>query len=252
MLRIGYYAAHLILAVRALEESGNAMSPKTFLSNLDGSPSASHDLPDSAASKNSTHLLHAHTLRYAHSVLDTFVEMPPFLMNSIPTYLCLCIGYCALILAHYDESQSKVSADVTLGLIGRLEDWCMRTPSKSWAIKFAKLARQKVEARTGNRLHPDLRKSASRDKERRHLPGWTPNETALPAFSVATEHGATPSSLTENRPFDAEEFVTPTDTFPLGSEAMHPTGYDVAQPVIPSMEDFFGGGFLDFMRQPRG
>ncbi|KAF3011369.1 hypothetical protein E8E14_008590 [Neopestalotiopsis sp. 37M] len=256
MLRIGYYAAYLILSVRALEERGDAMSPKTFLANPPfGSPANStSNASDTKASKNSTQMLQYHCSRYAHSVLETFVDMPSFLMDTIPTYLCLVIGYSALILAHYDESQSKVSAEVSIGLISRLEDWCMRTPSKSWAIKFATLARQKVESRTGttSRPHHEVRKTGSSEQSRRHAPNWTTSDLPVPpSFPTGTDNGATPSSLSDQRAYDNEDFGSGTDTFPMASDPLQ-MGYEISQPVIPSMEDFFGGGFLDFMRQPRG
>ncbi|KAK8084299.1 hypothetical protein PG997_005570 [Apiospora hydei] len=252
MLRIGYYAAYLILAVHALEASGEAMSGKTFLSNLsvDSPVSSILDTPDPKPTKKDAQTLQAHTAKYAHSVLETFVEMPSFLMDTIPTYLCLCIGYSALILAHYDESQSKVPAAVSVGLISKLEDWCMRTPSKSWAIKFAKLARQRVESRigTGSSYHGDS-KTTPREEERRHLPGW--NQTMpLSSYPMSTPgHDTSPSSIAD-RNFEGNDFPTAAETFPLPPEAMHAAGFDVAQPVIPSMEDFFGGGFLHFMGQP--
>ncbi|KAH6644938.1 hypothetical protein BKA67DRAFT_125189 [Truncatella angustata] len=254
MLRIGYYAAYLILAVRALEERGDAMSLKTFLSNPPfGSPANStSNVSDAKGAKNTTQMLQFHTARYAQSVLETFVEMPPFLMDTIPTYLCLVIGYSALILAHYDENQSKVSAEVSIRLISRLEEWCMRTPSKSWAIKFATLARQKVESRTGaTRPHHEIRKQASTEHDRRHPAAWSASDISMPAFPVGGEHGATPSSLSDHRTYDGEEFVGGTDNFQMASDPLH-LGYEISQPVIPSMEDFFGGGFLDFMRQTRG
>ncbi|ORY61657.1 uncharacterized protein BCR38DRAFT_38056 [Pseudomassariella vexata] len=253
MLRIGYYAANLILAVRALEESGHAMSPKTFLSNMSlvDPTSGNNDDADAEGTKKDTHVLHVHTSRFAHSVLETFVDMPPFLMDSIPTYLCLCIGYSALILAHYDEKQSKVPPEVSIGLISRLEDWCMRTPSKSWAIKFAKLARQKVESRTGSRLHPELRRGTARENDRRHMPGWSATDMSISAFAVGPEHSMPPSGMAHTRHYEGDDYVSPGDAFPLASDGL-PPGYEVSQGVIPSMEDFFGGGFLDFMRHPRG
>jgi hypothetical protein len=245
MLRIGYYAAYLILAVRALEERGDAMSPKTFLSNLpiESPASTGHESIDSKATRNNTQMLQVHTSRYAHSVLETFVEMPPFLMDSIPTYLCLVIGYSALLLAHYDETQSKVSASVSLGLISRLEDWCIRTPSKSWAIKFANLARQKVESRTGTtRSRRNERKT---DREGRQAPGWESTSIPMPGFQSGTD--TSPTALSEARPYNAEDFVAGADAFPLPTDGIH-AGYELSQPVMPSMEDFFGGGFLDFSK----
>ncbi|KAK7931305.1 hypothetical protein PG985_002017 [Apiospora marii] len=252
MLRIGYYAAYLILAVHALEASGEAMSGKTFLSNLsvDSPVSSILDTPDPKPTKKDAQTLQAHSAKYAHSVLETFVEMPSFLMDTIPTYLCLCIGYSALILAHYDESQSKVPASVSIGLISRLEDWCMRTPSKSWAIKFAKLARQRVESRiTGSSYHGDS-KTTPREEERRHLPGWNGQAMPLSSYPMSgSGHDTSPSSIAE-RNFDGTDFPSAAETFPIPPEAMHSAAFEVAQPVIPSMEDFFGGGFLHFMGQP--
>ncbi|KAI1846429.1 hypothetical protein JX266_007634 [Neoarthrinium moseri] len=252
MLRIGYYAAYLILGVRALEERGDAMSPRTFLSNPSfGSPSNASQNSESKL-KNTTQMLQMHTARYAHSVLETFVEMPPFLMDTIPTYLCLVIGYSALVLAHYDETQSKVSSEVSVGLISRLEEWCTRTPSKLWAIKFATLARQKVESRSGTtRPHHGVRKTAaSAEHDRRQHPAWNTSEVPLPAFPASADHNTSPSSISENRTYESEEYVAAPDTFHMATDPIQ-MGYEISQPVIPSMEDFFGGGFLDFMRQPR-
>jgi hypothetical protein len=253
MLRIGYYAAYLILAVRALEERGDAMSPKTFLAHLSyDSPSSSTRTSESKGPKGSTQMLQVHTSKYAHSVLETFVDMPPFLMDSIPTYLCLVIGYSAIILAHYDESQSKVSAEVSVGLISRLEEWCMRTPSKSWAIKFATLARQRVESRTGSmRNQQDVQKAAPGQNDRRHLPAWNASDAPLPSFPANADRTNTPSSVPDSRAFEGEEFPPGSDGFHVTTDPLH-MAYELSQPVIPSMEDFFGGGFLDFMRQPRG
>ncbi|KAK8097839.1 uncharacterized protein PG998_013325 [Apiospora kogelbergensis] len=253
MLRIGYFAAYLILAVHALEASGEAMSGKTFLSNMsvDSPVSSILDTPDpKPPTKKDAQTLQAHTAKYAHSVLETFVEMPSFLMDTIPTYLCLCIGYSALILAHYDESQSKVPASVSIGLISRLEQWCMRTPSKSWAIKFAKLARQRVESRIGTpRSYHDDMKTSPRE-ERRHLPGWNSQTMPLSTYPIsASGHDTSPSSIAE-RNFENSDFPSAGETFPIPPEAIHPAGFEVNQPVIPSMEDFFGGGFLHFMGQP--
>lgn len=252
MLRIGYYAAYLILAVRALEERGDAMSPKMFLANLAyDSPSSSTQTSDSKGPKGSTQMLQIHTSKYAHSVLETFVDMPPFLMDTIPTYLCLVIGYSAIILAHYDESQSKISAEVSLGLISRLEEWCMRTPSKSWAVKFATLARQRVESRSGAaRPQQDARKTAPGQNERRHLPTWNSSDMPMQPFPANAEHANTPSSVPGGRGFEGEDFGPGSDGFHVPPDPLHMT-YELPQPAIPSMEDFFGGGFLDFMRQPR-
>ncbi|KAK8068963.1 hypothetical protein PG994_005579 [Apiospora phragmitis] len=205
MLRIGYYAAYLILAVHALEASGEAMSGKTF-----------------SLSYKDAQTLQAHTAKYAHSVLETFVEMPSFLMDTIPTYLCLCIGYSALILAHYDESQSKVPASVGIGLISKLEEWCMRTPSKSWAIKFAKLARQRVESRlsTATSYHGDS-KTTPREEERRHLPGWTNQTMPLSTYAMsASGHDTSPSSIAD-RNFEGNDFPSAAETFPIPPEAIH-------------------------------
>ncbi|KAK8014017.1 hypothetical protein PG990_007313 [Apiospora arundinis] len=253
MLRIGYYAAYLILAVHALEASGEAMSGKTFLSNLsvDSPVSSILDTPDPKPTKKDAQTLQAHSAKYAHSVLETFVEMPSFLMDTIPTYLCLCIGYSALILAHYDESQSKVPASVSIGLISRLEQWCMRTPSKSWAIKFAKLARQRVESRIGTaRSYHDDMKTSPGGEDRRHLPGWGNQTMPLSTYPLsASGHDTSPSSIAE-RNFEGSDFPSAAETFPIPPDTIHPAGFEVNQPVIPSMEDFFGGGFLHFMGQP--
>lgn len=247
MLRIGYYAACLILALRALEESGEAMDPKSFLSNLAfDSPASGHEPPEPRPSKKDAPTLQVHTAKYAHSVLETFVDMPAFLMDTIPTYLCLCIGYSALMLAHYDENQSKIPAAASISLISRLEDWCTRTPSKTWAVKFAKLARQRVQSRTGSVCSYD----DEQKQGRRPVPAWADAGMTIPSFPLTAEHDSAPSASFQAR-FGAGDYAAgAAEAYPMPHNTIH-HGFEVAHSAIPSMEDFFGGGFLDFMRQPR-
>ena len=94
MLRIGYHAACLILAVRSLEEVGQGLRPRTFLSEVDGdniSDVENHTRTQSKPAKDGDgNALRANACKYAMLVLQAFLEMPSFLMDGIETCLCLC------------------------------------------------------------------------------------------------------------------------------------------------------------------
>lgn len=151
ILRIGYHAACLILAVRSLEEVGQGLRPRTFLPEADGdnvSDIESHTRTQPERTKDDDgNALRANACKYAMLVLQTFLEMPHFLMDGIETCLCLCIGYCALLLAHYDESQSKIPDQVSRDLIIRIDQWIRSSPGKAWSFKYGALAKHKIESR---------------------------------------------------------------------------------------------------------
>ncbi|KAI1104999.1 hypothetical protein F4804DRAFT_341484 [Jackrogersella minutella] len=244
MLRIGYHAACLILAVRSLEEVGQGLRPRTFLSGADGdngSDAESHAPAHPRRIKDKEGgILLAKACKYAMIVLQTFLEMPPFLMDAIPTCLCLCIGYCALLLAHYDESQSKVSDRTCLDLITRIDQWIRTSPGKAWSFKYGALAKHKVESRIHGSSgsagpHQSSARALPRDQENVH------DELGTPIGPDAHGH---------HKPAHAAAGYHADDGFSSGvqqleSEAMFPS-FDMSEHAIfPSMEDFFGGGFLD-------
>ncbi|KAI0173048.1 hypothetical protein GGR52DRAFT_369858 [Hypoxylon sp. FL1284] len=237
MLRIGYEAACLILAVRSLEEAGHAPRPRTFLSEADdghGSDDESHPPAqlrrDEAANGD---VLRANVCKYAMLVLQTFLEMPSFLMDAIPTCFCLCIGYCALVLAHYDESQSNVSDQVSLDLITRVDEWIRTSPGKAWSCKYGALARHKIESR----INSDPRRRRNQQED---VNGRANSRIAL------DDHGTFKPNA-DSMGYSAGDLCSPA----MGQaepETTFPSFGPCENSIFPSMEDFFGGGFLDFMR----
>ncbi|CAJ2504750.1 Uu.00g121440.m01.CDS01 [Anthostomella pinea] len=240
MLRIGYHAACLILAVRSLEETGRALNPNTFLSTGAAEDGNEDDGQHLAEPRDATggdgDLLRANACRYALLVLQTFLEMPPFLMDAIPTCLCLCIGYCALVLAHYTEAQSKISDQLSLSLITHIDQWIRTSPGKSWSYKYGALAKNKVEARCNRGLRHSG--AAGQKGPGDHRPASVlPNKEEPPVPAGRPGAYNTDAMLTSGSSVQAS-----------GSESALPAFDLNEQSVFPNMEDFFGGGFLDFMK----
>ncbi|KAI0844224.1 hypothetical protein F5Y00DRAFT_249176 [Daldinia vernicosa] len=244
MLKIGYHAACLILAVRSLEEVGQGLRPRTFLSEMDGedgSDNEGHAPTQPQRNKSDDgNTLRINTCKYAMLVLKTFLEMPPFLMDAIPTCLCLCIGYCALLLAHYDESQSKISDQVSRDLIIQVDQWIRTSPGKAWSFKYGALAKHKMESRTSGDSgsmsdHQTLTRTHPRNQDGEQ------DEIATPVG--VNSHGP---NHHETMGYHTGEVCSP-EAQQLESEPIFPS-FDMSEHAIfPRMEDFFGGGFLDFV-----
>ncbi|KAH6976435.1 hypothetical protein BKA56DRAFT_488152 [Ilyonectria sp. MPI-CAGE-AT-0026] len=214
MLRIGYFSACLILIIRSLEDLGENLQSTTLLSsssntNSNGCPAST----EKGTAKDATRAsLRSNASKHAQSIMETFLNMPSSLRNSIASNRCLCLGYSALILTHYDEAQSSISDEHKLNLITRFEEWLTDAPGAAWAVMFGKLAKQKLMTRvhSSNSSQRDGQGAFSRTEARR---------TAM---------------------------MTPTDGASVWSTPA-PLSYEF-QPdfVFPNMEDFFSGGFLDF------
>ncbi|KAI1810117.1 hypothetical protein GGS20DRAFT_580135 [Poronia punctata] len=258
MLRIGYHAACLILAVRVLGKTGDAPGSTSFLS-TENTPRTTDDRTPGREQQHehkhhgrdeSAHLpgakkrtadessqaddllvsIKVNTCKYAKLILETFVEMPTFLMDATETCTCLCLGYCALLLAHYDASQSRIPDAVVLRLVTRLYSWVRASPGRAWANKYPGLARQKVEARinAGMNFHDRGETNmAGQDRLDGRDESGSHDRRNIDGYHVEDVLG-------DHHPVDADESLP---SFDLGAEAM-----------FPSMEGFFGGGFLDFMK----
>ncbi|KAI0105289.1 hypothetical protein GGR51DRAFT_520245 [Nemania sp. FL0031] len=277
MLRIGYYAGCLILAVRALGKTGDALGSSSLLSTdntpVAGPASISSKLDDRTPTSTEHHdagwsesetvrdgaahssenkannatgdLLRVNVCKYARLVLETFLEMPPFLMDSAPTCTCLCLGYCALVLAHYNASQSQIPDAVVLRLITRLDEWVQTSPGKAWSYKYGALAIRKVEARVHAPAFPAPRTQTD-------LAGHDPRESP-DGHAVLT----TPSHDCQDNPpgppdgrvhaYSADDMLASAGTTADPDDGL-PSFYLGEHAMFPSMEGFFGGGFLDFMR----
>ncbi|RYP78687.1 hypothetical protein DL771_000354 [Monosporascus sp. 5C6A] len=225
MLKVGYYAACLILSLRCLEENGGALQPKMFLS--DGEPDTSSE--DAQACAGTRH--------------DRCAKDNVMRAHAFPTCLCLCIGYCALVLAHYDESQSKIPDPVSLNLTTRIDDWVRNAPGKAWSFKYGELARRNVEARIRK-----TRRAGDSDGERsaqgappagdRTIPQGDPSVSDSP---ISDDESPSPSGVADAGLYNPDEWISPGH--PLHSATVAPS-YE--QALFPSLECYFGGGIYDF------
>ncbi|KAI0204456.1 hypothetical protein F4808DRAFT_343049 [Astrocystis sublimbata] len=268
MLRIGYNAACLILAVRALGKTGDAPGSTSLLSTdsnpvtgnvmNDNSPvSFDHrginssdsggareetlQLPSDPRSDNTpADILRVNVCNYAKIILETFLEMPSILRDTAPTCTCLCLGYCALVLAHYDVSQSHIPNDVVLRLIMRLDRWVRTSPGKAWSYKYGTLAIRKVETRINSPTSPNLRAETD-------LTGQT-------SRVYDDERGASQHCQADSLDHSGTEHANNYRSVDMLASTGHSDGANDTLPpfdldtMFPSMEGFFGGGFLDFMR----
>lgn len=253
MLKVGYHAACLILAVRCLEETGSGLRSQIFLSDYNGNTttdSASDDGNDGEPSgsqgdpnNNQETSLRTNICKYAMLTLQTFLDTPQFLSVAVPTCICLCIGYCAFVLAQYDESQSKVSDSKALDFIMRINEWSKTTPGKLWSLRYGELARRKIEARLNGR---------SRVSVPANQAPLGPQQTGprqgyrSPGKATSVTPGDRPASNMAPPMYNSDEYPAPQQPAPA---PVLPPGFDMAdQAMFPSMEDFFGGGFLEWTR----
>ncbi|KAI1427817.1 hypothetical protein F5Y12DRAFT_791517 [Xylaria sp. FL1777] len=262
MLRIGYHAGCLILAVRALGKTGDALGSTLLLatdntpalgnasvvtkkSNQTSTSDERHDShrKDSETTRDETshssdtaagNILRVNVCKYARLVVETFLEMPPFLMDTAPTVICLSLGYCALVLSHYDTSQSQIPDAVVLDLITRLNQWVQTSPGKAWSYKYGTLAIRKIEARINSAPAP------SNPQAQPDIGGRAHQESS---------HGRTDIIASSQ---DPNIHTFPTDEIPSSIEHTvdandELSSFDLGEHDFPSMEGFFSGGFLDFM-----
>ncbi|KXJ97063.1 hypothetical protein Micbo1qcDRAFT_5146 [Microdochium bolleyi] len=248
MLKVGYHAACLILAVRCLEETGTGLRSQIFLSDYNGGSAANNPADENAepeTRRSSTNeqedQLRTNICKYAMLVLQAFLDAPPFLADAVPTCICLCIGYCAFVLAQYDETQSKVADGRTVDFINRFNEWSKSTPGKTWSYRYGELARRKFDAR----IHGKMRMQQANS-----TPGLVHHPPSHSA-GLRSPSKASPITPTE-RPtgsmgppqYRADEYHAQQLA---GQPVMQP--FEMAeQAMFPSMEDFFGGGFLEWTR----
>lgn len=250
MLKIGYHAACLILSLRGLEESGGALQPQTFLSDEYADTVSDNGQeptdPSHERGGGKCYNMRAHACKHAKLVLETILEMPPALSDSVPTCLCLCIGYCALLLAHYDESQSRVSEQDSLDVINRIDEWIRHAPGKAWSFKYGDLARRKVEARISK-----AKRAHTRDLARQGggIHQATRNRSGLQEHAPGLDTSAGDSVAEVRSEFGESGVYHATEWIPQ-EQSFDPTtavpGFEHSP--FPSLEYYFGGGFYDFTR----
>ncbi len=248
MLKLGYHAACLILSLRCLEENGGAMRPHTFLSDEDadiGSNDGKTWSDSSYERGGKEKIIRAHACKQARLMLETFLEIPPSLTDSVSTCLCLCIGYCSLLLAHYGETQSGIPDQISLDVVTRVSDWVRHAPGKAWSFKYGDLARRKVEARTGKARQTGVGELTRKDDTHQVSRNCVSIQERPPRPHVIIgDNGSEPhAEAGDVNVYHATEWVPPGQSFDSGADA---PGFE--QSPFPSLESYFGGGFYEFTR----
>lgn len=232
--KLSYLSAYFILAVRSLEGFGNGTSPEVLLS-----PQHVDRQPEAEKREGDQPRYQAHALQFAVQILETFLEMSASLRNEIPIYLHMCISYSALVIAQYwrksmDTNTGSSSATTVLELLNALEDWCTTCPSMSLVTSYSTgLAKRRVQSCIGID-HPPHRHQ--------------------PSYGVGAGQGV---SASRSPLFSAAEGLLGLGSTPIADHDMsaHSSMDHIVDmpdlglsPGFPSIEDFFGGGFLDFIR----
>ena len=182
--------------------------------------------------------LRVNACKYAKLVVETFLEMPTFLRDKAPTATCLCLGYCALVLSHYDPSLSQISDAVVLRLVTSLDHWVQTSPGKAWSYKYGTLAIRKVEARINSTHTPSNSHTQSTTNGYGHQER-TSEHGDLGATSRRASADHIHAYPADDLSSSMGHTVDPNTDLPL---------FNLSEHDFPSMEGFFGGGFLDFMR----
>lgn len=195
------------------------------------------------------HQAHSIALRFAVQILETFLEMSTPLRNEIPIYLHMCISYSALVIAQYWRDTPPPSAhtardggaaaarpaEAVSELLAALEEWCATCQSAALVTSYsAGLARRRVLSSVGGGGEDDRRQTQGHAPQ--PLRAGDDAAAGSPLYSAAEGllglggGGTVSDGLAGHHVLDMPDL-----------------GLDLT-PDFPSMEDFFGGGFLDFMR----
>ena len=276
---MGYHAACLIWYLRCLEENGGTLRPQVFLTDEDADRRSEDGQAAGEAHAEGTHFeggggggersgegegkgnaMRAQACKHAKRMLETFLEMPAAQTDAVTTCLGLCVAYCALVLAHYKESQSRVADQVSLDLITRVENWARTAPGKAWSFKYGELAKRKVEARISraqgtaaagsSRARPGGGGGGGSGGTRPAFQGddeSTPGQlhrrgNALDEANLEEPHAGLGQTAAGGG-YDVGEWASPGQSF---DSATVTPGFE--QNPFPSLGYFFGGGFYDFTR----
>lgn len=104
----------MVLARRSFEVSRAAESSDTGVES--NNPSKTPSLSRDGSSQTFSSLAH----RYALSTSQIFLQMPENLAQELPKFHHVCIAYCALVLAEYDEECSRVGMGEVLEVLEAL------------------------------------------------------------------------------------------------------------------------------------
>ncbi|KAM5380918.1 hypothetical protein ACJZ2D_003227 [Fusarium nematophilum] len=244
MLKIGYCSACLILMIRSLEDSGENLQSTALLSSISSDKNSS-GRPALTEHGDTRAALRSSASKHAQSIIETFLSMPASMRDPVASNRCLCLGYSALILTHYDEAQSSIPDQHKLNLIVRFDEWLLNTPGTTWAVMFGKLAKQKLMTRV----------NSSSSNNRRNEEGVYPRPDGRNGLGNRGRGTPSAHSLGHKRTGRSENgggqvpsvtAMAPSDAASVWSTPAQ-MGYEFQQDfVFPNMEEFFSGGFLDF------
>ncbi|KAH7027215.1 uncharacterized protein B0I36DRAFT_136429 [Microdochium trichocladiopsis] len=257
LLKMGYASACLLLVVRGLEHQGEQLGPAAFLSR--------HSSPTTDDEKQQQQLVQQQQIvnlrraaaKHAHALLQTFLGMPDTLQDSVSSNRCLCLTYGALVLAHYDESQSSLSDMDNLRLVRRLHEWFSNSPSKVVLARFTNLcehiivgrlerARTRGPAKVGGTGVPDGRYQGKDGTGLAMAHGVGYNYGPLPdGRQVVASHASSGAALTvDGVPVIATFATSAEGVFNADPDAQEIAGLFDMLPSI-NLEDFFAGGYLE-------
>lgn len=242
---MGYASACLLLVVRGLEQQGERLGPAVFLTTQVPSGVASQESTSPSTSEGgiiNSNLRQA-AAKHARALLQIFLQMPGGLQDSISSNRCLCLTYAALVLAHYDETQSRLSDAENLQLIKQLHGWFARSPSKVVLAKYTVLCEQTILGRLhrgnrGEQVRSETRTGRDRDDfppEAELNPAAMADIPVGPAQSVTFVEAPTAGARATEGHFH--------DSNPNGSGRDDSAMFDLLPHI--NLEDFFTGGYLD-------
>lgn len=214
-LKLGYLSAQLILAMRQLDVIGENLRSQALICGNASQEGQAESVPSEEATEPNTNLkkkLRSRCSKLAEMIIGNYLEMTPTSRISLTTEIHLCVAYCVLILAHYDEVQSGISDEHCMNLVLRVLEWYRGAPQYSRLVKFGDLAQRKLRSRSERVA---IKKSDS---------------------SVLDPWHNTPHNIVNETPEDSEWHLTPL-------KPVEELSFDIE---IPSLQEFFGGGFLDF------
>ncbi|KAB5578107.1 hypothetical protein GE09DRAFT_1088523 [Coniochaeta sp. 2T2.1] len=230
--KLSYHSAYLILAVRSLEDFNNGRATEDLL--LSPSQPVNNRQPrrnggDDGSTSSSSRQQQAHAgiaLRFAVQILETFLEMSALLRNEIPIYLHMASG----------------AAETVLELLAALEEWCAGCDGSALVTSYsAGLARRRVLACGDEGRQMQGYGGRGHGGQDVGIGGRGEVGPGSPVFSAAAH------LLQLGGVAVAETDLGRKATVHHEMLEIPDLGLDLT-PDFPSMEDFFGGGFIDFMR----
>jgi hypothetical protein len=246
MLKVGFFSASLVLAVRYLQELDEDLSSNTLLSDRDHPARGSRDQNAisshrKTARDEATGSLRAAACSHALVILQTFLQVPANVKNSVGSNRCLCLVYSAMVLAHYGEADSRIQDQISLDVISRLNQWLDGDCSKLWVVRLANIAHRKIMARIAG--EQQIQAAVGEAPGTEGATGQLQNTFEGRQEYAGSSLGATAEADRPGPPpLQAASMPHGGFSGPVHGEHEQYSEWD----TFPNMEDFFSGGFLEF------